>query len=201
MSNKISAALKMGSLAAVPIFSTGCDIESFSNGILDSTSSTDLANCNSLPPTPPPPPSPPTVSYSVDSNYFKGESVSISPAVTGTILGYSISPSLPTGMNFDTLTGVISGAPTGYVVQTTYIVTATYDGGTIDYDIDIQIGEKIVVDSTLDTGDVSLGMGSVMTALETVPFGLLFKRPIKTMGSPSHKLIFQIILILLVAKY
>ncbi|WP_310558314.1 putative Ig domain-containing protein [Flavobacterium sp.] len=41
------------------------------------------------------------------------------------IEAFSISPQLPTGLNFDSSTGIISGIPTTVSPQTTYIVTAT----------------------------------------------------------------------------
>lgn len=40
---------------------------------------------------------------------------SMAPTVSGfAVTGYSISPSLPAGLNFDTSTGIISGTPTSY---------------------------------------------------------------------------------------
>ena len=43
--------------------------------------------------------------------------------------GYSISPALPTGLNFDGATGIISGTPTTASSATTYTVTAYNTGG------------------------------------------------------------------------
>lgn len=47
----------------------------------------------------------------------------------GTPTSYSISPSLPTGINFNTSTGVISGTPTVLSSTTSYTVTAFNSGG------------------------------------------------------------------------
>jgi V8-like Glu-specific endopeptidase len=44
--------------------------------------------------------------------------------------GYSVSPSLPSGLNFNTITGSISGTPIQSQSQRTYIVTASGTGGT-----------------------------------------------------------------------
>ncbi len=49
---------------------------------------------------------------------------------TGAITGYSVNPVLPVGLHLDSLTGVISGTPTGTSVSTGYLVTATGPGGT-----------------------------------------------------------------------
>jgi DNA-binding beta-propeller fold protein YncE len=43
---------------------------------------------------------------------------------------YAISPALPTGLNFDTSTGTISGTPTTTFTATNYTVTATNGSGT-----------------------------------------------------------------------
>ena len=43
--------------------------------------------------------------------------------------GYSISPSLPAGLNFNTNTGVISGTPTAVAAAPNYTVTATNSSG------------------------------------------------------------------------
>lgn len=50
----------------------------------------------------------------------------MTPTVTGaTASSYAISGTLPTGLSFNTSTGVISGTPTAYKAQTTYTITAT----------------------------------------------------------------------------
>ena len=55
--------------------------------------------------------------------------VSASPTVTGTVVSYGISPALPTGVNFNTSSGVISGTPSVLSAQTDYTITATNTGG------------------------------------------------------------------------
>jgi hypothetical protein len=48
---------------------------------------------------------------------------------SGTATSYAISTGLPTGLNFSTTTGVITGTPTVVSPTTTYTVTATLSGG------------------------------------------------------------------------
>ena len=47
----------------------------------------------------------------------------------GAVVSWSISPSVPSGMSFDTSTGAISGTPNVISPTTTYTVTATNSGG------------------------------------------------------------------------
>ncbi len=75
----------------------------------------------------------PTVSYdNTPQNYLLG--VAIAPLsktfATGMINGYSISPALPQGLGFSTITGRIEGTPTTVTPPTDYIITATGPGGT-----------------------------------------------------------------------
>jgi hypothetical protein len=48
----------------------------------------------------------------------------------GTVASYSISPSAPAGLAFDTSTGLLSGSPTSVASATTYTITATNTSGT-----------------------------------------------------------------------
>ena len=47
----------------------------------------------------------------------------------GAVVSWSIVPSLPTGLAFNTTTGEISGTPTVISPSTVYTVTATNAGG------------------------------------------------------------------------
>jgi hypothetical protein len=73
----------------------------------------------------------PTISYAGSPyTYLTGVTISsLTPAVTGSPSGYSISPALPAGLSFDTSTGVISGTPTAVSAAAAYTITATYAGG------------------------------------------------------------------------
>ncbi|MHA8062372.1 putative Ig domain-containing protein, partial [Aquirufa beregesia] len=56
---------------------------------------------------------PSALSYTTPNVYSVGTGItSLTPTVTGTVTSYSISTPLPTGLSFNTTTGVISGTPT-----------------------------------------------------------------------------------------
>ena len=77
-------------------------------------------------------PVPPNISYSPSTNtYIVGTAISaLTPTNTGgTVVSYSVSPSLPAGLSLNTSTGVISGTPTAVTATATYTVTATNAGG------------------------------------------------------------------------
>lgn len=85
----------------------------------------------------------PVISYSPSSNtYVLGTAISAwTPTNTGgAATSWSISPGLPTGLLFNTSTGVISGTPT-FLVMTpiTYTVTATNAGGSGSTTITISV--------------------------------------------------------------
>ncbi len=63
--------------------------------------------------------------------------VTQSPSVTGVVNSYSISPTLPAGLAFDTTTGSIAGTPTVFSVATNYVITATNTAGTTNTTINI----------------------------------------------------------------
>ncbi|MFI5159897.1 MAG: putative Ig domain-containing protein [Sphingobacteriales bacterium] len=73
----------------------------------------------------------PTISYAGSPfTYVVGTAIStLTPTVTGTPAGYSISPAISAGLSFSTATGVISGTPTATATATTYTITANYAGG------------------------------------------------------------------------
>lgn len=55
------------------------------------------------------------------------------------IIGYTISPALPSGLNFDTSTGIITGTPSATSWAKTYTVTATNSSGSASTTISIQV--------------------------------------------------------------
>ena len=67
--------------------------------------------------------------YTVASVYYIGEELSLSPNATYEGLTYGVQPSLPSGLNLDSFTGVISGTPQGPNGTYPLTVTATNDGG------------------------------------------------------------------------
>ena len=63
----------------------------------------------------------------------------------GAIVSWSISPTLPTGLAFDTSTGAISGTPTVLSVSTAYTVTATNTGGSDTAAVTIVVNDELPV--------------------------------------------------------
>ena len=77
-------------------------------------------------------PSAPGISYNPSVNVFTtNSSVSLSPVVTNSPTGYSISPALPTNgtLTFNAFTGVFSGTPTATSAAALYTVTASNSFG------------------------------------------------------------------------
>lgn len=75
---------------------------------------------------------PSSLAYTVETATFtKGTATAEnSPTYSGeTVTSWSVSPSLPAGLTFNTATGVISGTPSALATQTVYTVTAANAGG------------------------------------------------------------------------
>ncbi|MCP5502577.1 MAG: chitobiase/beta-hexosaminidase C-terminal domain-containing protein [Leptospiraceae bacterium] len=88
-----------------------------------------------------PPPS--NLSY-INSPFTFGAGLAIdftiSPSVSGTIDSYSINPSIPLGLSFNLITGVISGTPTVTQNSSNYTITAHNGGGETTTTISIKVG-------------------------------------------------------------
>ena len=65
----------------------------------------------------------------------------LTPAVTGTGITYSISPSLPAGLAISSSTGLISGTSTRATTSTTYTITASNSGGNTTAQVTILINK------------------------------------------------------------
>jgi len=63
----------------------------------------------------------------------------LTPTVTGRILSYVVSPALPTGLNVNPKTGVISGTPDVVAAKASYTVTALNAGGSASAKVSITI--------------------------------------------------------------
>lgn len=72
------------------------------------------------------------LSYTTPNVYTRATAITnLQPTVSGgAVLSYSITPTLPTGLTFNSLSGVISGTPTIISPSTNYTVTASNTGGT-----------------------------------------------------------------------
>lgn len=87
---------------------------------------------------------PTNLSYASPLVFFKDvEITQANPTVTGFIESYSISPSLPTGLAFNTSTGAITGTPTELVVPANYLVTATNETGSVSTTISVEVTNLI----------------------------------------------------------
>ena len=85
----------------------------------------------------------PNISYNTVPHLFdkRHDNVIISAGFNGgTVVSWSISPSLPTGLSIDA-SGIIAGTPTAITPATNYIVTATNTGGTDTATITITIND------------------------------------------------------------
>ncbi len=83
---------------------------------------------------------PSNFSYTVPASFTLNQPIqTISPTVTGDVVIYSISSSLPAGLSFNTTTGVISGTPTQEVSNQVYTITASNNGGTVSTQITLSV--------------------------------------------------------------
>lgn len=82
-------------------------------------------------------------SYSASSYTFRNaqQIAQLSPTITGTVTGYSVSPSLPTGLSLDIVTGAITGKPLGVFPGNDYTVTATNSGGSVSVTLQITVND------------------------------------------------------------
>lgn len=84
----------------------------------------------------------PSFTYSPSSNvYTAGTAIANKTPISsgGAITSYSITPSLPSGLSFNTSTGVISGTPAGMSANTTYTITGVNASGSGTATINIQV--------------------------------------------------------------
>jgi hypothetical protein len=86
---------------------------------------------------------PSALSYSSPNVFTKDVAIApLNPSVSGgAVVSYSIAPTLPLGLNFDTASGVISGTPSVIRSSATYTVTATNSGGSTSFGISITIND------------------------------------------------------------
>ncbi|MBS7788346.1 putative Ig domain-containing protein, partial [Flavobacterium sp. CYK-55] len=67
--------------------------------------------------------------------------VNLVPSFSGNVTSFSIAPALPSGLSFDTTSGVISGAPTEVSATSIYTVTAFNSGGSTSFGISITVND------------------------------------------------------------
>ncbi|MEN9390755.1 MAG: hypothetical protein RL017_52, partial [Pseudomonadota bacterium] len=81
------------------------------------------------------------LSYTTPNVYIKGTSITaLNPTVSGgAVTGYTITPSLPSGLVINSSTGIISGTPTVNSAATNYTVTASNSGGSVTAVVNITV--------------------------------------------------------------
>jgi hypothetical protein len=115
----------------------------------------------------------PVIAYSPSSfTLTKGTAMTtVTPTTSGgAIVSWSISPTLPTGLAFDTSTGAISGTPTVLSVSTAYTVTATNTGGSDTAAVTIVVNDALPV-ITYSPSSFTLTKGTTMTTVTPTASG------------------------------
>ena len=110
----------------------------------------------------------PTIGYSQTSlTLTKDTAMSdLSPTSTGgTVVSWSVSPSLPAGLSISSTTGIISGTPTAVTSSASYTVTATNTGGTDTVALTIVVNDIAPSSLTYSPNSFTLTKGSAMTTV------------------------------------
>lgn len=135
----------------------------------------------------------PNINYS-PGTYIStiGNGISIIPTNSGGLSSnWSVSPSLPASMSFNTTNGVITGSATVVTPATNYVITATNGGGSSSQTISIQTVNPVVNKPVINysPNSITATVGTVITPLNpsntggavvswgispTLPSGLLF---------------------------
>jgi hypothetical protein len=88
-------------------------------------------------------PAPTAIAYTTPNVYTVGTSITtLFPTFTGIVDKFTVSPSLPSGLTLDSITGEISGTPSAAKAQTTYVVTASNTGGSISCNVVITVNDQ-----------------------------------------------------------
>jgi hypothetical protein len=93
---------------------------------------------------------PSNLSYSTNpAQYTVNSSITQNvPTVSGTPVSYSVTPTLPTGLNLNSSTGVISGTPTVLTAAENYTVTASNSLGSTTAIVNISVVAAGLIDTT-----------------------------------------------------
>src|SRR5690606_5717510 len=114
---------------------------------------------------------PTALSYNTPNVFTAGTAITpLEPTVTGNVDSFSISPALPDGLVFDTVTGIISGTPVTETATTTYTVTATNSGGSVSFGIVITVNDVAPTALSYNTPNV-FTVGTAITPLEPTVTG------------------------------
>ena len=107
---------------------------------------------------------PPVINTTIDSTILA------IPNFDNTVVSYSISPSLPTGISFDTITGKISGTPTMLSHSTDYSITAKNSGGVNFGAFTLLVAPHAPIADSIQS---VCGNGTIGNLIATVPSGLI----------------------------
>mgnify|MGYP005698724161 FL=1 len=96
----------------------------------------------------------------------------LTPTVSGAgeITSWTIEPTLPEGLAFDTSTGVISGTATEIVPRTMFVINATNTGGTVTSYINITVVSNVPMIAYIPD-DISLLSNSSILDLAPISTG------------------------------
>jgi len=119
---------------------------------------------------------PPTsVTYSSTSPFTLTKDVAMTTATPtssgGTVVSWSITPTLPAGLSFDTSTGAISGTPTAITSSATYTVTASNEGGSGTTTVTIVVNDAAPSSLTYYPSSFNLAKDTAMTAVTPTSSG------------------------------
>jgi hypothetical protein len=111
------------------------------------------------------PPAPFSLTYATPNTFTVGAAIiNLTPTISGNVDSFSIIPALPDGLSFDTATGIISGTPTGAIVLTTYLITASNSGGNVSFALSITVNDLAPSSLSYTTPNVYT-VGSVIVDL------------------------------------
>lgn len=95
-------------------------------------------------PSTPLPVAPSSLSYASPQTLTAGIAMApISPSITGTVAGYSVSPALPAGLSINACTGVIAGLPAVATAVANYTVTAQNAGGSTTFSLAMTVNAPL----------------------------------------------------------
>jgi hypothetical protein len=110
---------------------------------------------------------PSALSYTSPVTTTQGTAMtSLSPTVTGTVTGYSVSPALPAGLSLNTTSGAVSGTPTAITAQATYTITAKNATGSTTFAWVLTVRSATAVSGTAASGAPITGSMNGMVLLK-----------------------------------
>jgi len=108
---------------------------------------------------------PSSLSYTSPVVYTKGVAIAANTPSNGggTVLSYSVSPTLPSGLTLNPTTGVISGTPTTISATTSYGITATNSGGFTQTKLIITVNDAAPTQLSYSNNPANYSKGTSIT--------------------------------------